>query len=167
MVGKKAGVGSGRCGSQNQVAVAVAEEVGSLDPKRVTEVGQQRLKAREVGILWRSNALELNEVSEAIDPVEMNPHAFVDEELSGFSNHGHNPERAGQRGLETDVVLDLDDPVVALPLAGRVGTLVGDQVGARTPLPSQLQTTPGDIEVGVLLAENAPGLGAQPFTDLA
>jgi hypothetical protein len=53
----------------------------------VAEVSQQRLQVPEVGVLWRSDALELDEASEVIDAVEVDPHALVEEEPARFSDH--------------------------------------------------------------------------------
>lgn len=97
----------------------------------------------------------------------MNPHVLVKEKPSHFSDYSLDSERAGKCSFQLGVILDLDDPVSTLPLAGVVGTLIGDQLGGRTSLSTQLQTTVRNIEIGVLLEENAPGLRAQSFADLA
>ena len=91
---------SRRSRSENQIAVAVADEIRVLDDEGVAQISQQCLKAREVGFLRGGDALELDEAPEAIDVIEVNPHSLVEEKPSLFLDHSNDAECAGKRSFQ-------------------------------------------------------------------
>jgi len=84
--------------SKREVRVSTGEEIAIAYRKAASEPAQQlaefRRPATAIGL---QNALELDEFSEPVDPIEVDPDPFDDEELPHFRHYDENAEGARER----------------------------------------------------------------------
>jgi hypothetical protein len=152
--------------SKREVRVASGEEIVLADPEAVAELAQRLCEVRRnAAAIGSQDPLELDEAPEAVDPIEVDPHSFDDEEATCFRNHDKDAESSRERLPQPTGILDRNDPITAFPLFAGVGPLVGDQVRPCSLLFAKLEAAAGDVEVGVLLDQNALVLGADLFAD--
>jgi hypothetical protein len=156
---------SGAGGGARQVGVTLPQEVLVADREGPAEVVQQRREAARIGAVV-GDALELDEVAQAVDPVEVDPHAFEGEEAAGFLDDDGDAEDGRERVPQTGRVGHLDEAVAALLVPGEVRSLVGDQVGGRVGFLTELQPPARGLEVGVALAQRPLVLRAELAADL-
>ena len=60
----------------------------------MTQLSQQDLKARKANVAGHCDPLELDEASKAIDPIEVNPHAFEEEKPPRLAHNGSDAQGA-------------------------------------------------------------------------
>lgn len=114
---------------------------------------------------WPSgHALELDEVTEVVDPIEVDPHSFVDKQAAGLGDDDGHAEDGRERGAHLTRVGHLDQAIAALLAPGQVRALVGDQRRGVRFL-AQLQPSPRHLEVGVALEQRSPVLGTELASD--
>jgi len=139
------------------------DHVGVIDLEGSAQDLDLCLCAREVRV-GRNDRLELDEVTQSIDLIQMNPHPLPEEEPTLFFDHDLDAKHAGEGRIQLVGLIDLDYPVPALALPGKIRPLVSNQMRDSALLLPQLQAPIRNLEIGVALDQRAVRLGTQFLT---
>src|SRR4051812_27199864 len=139
-------------GPHDLIGVGVAQDALGRDLQRLGEPRDAVELLGEVGVRG-GDAFELDEVTEVLDPVQVDAHVLPQQQVALLLDDRQHAEAGLERGLQRAGVVDRDQAIAALACLVGVDPVVLDQHGAARLLLAQLEATRGDTEVGVALTQ--------------
>jgi hypothetical protein len=137
-----------------QVRIALTQEILTANTEGLLQISQQLREA--TGILTiNGHPLELDELAEVIEAIEVDPHAFKDEKASSLAHDNRDAEDRRESIPQLSGLAHLDQPIMALAVAGDIRALIGDQVGDRVGFLSKLEPSLWNFEIGVSLDQRS------------